>query len=441
MSDYMFMLENHLSAGQAQVVSLVQTCASDAGVSLFLTGGAMRDMMGGFPIRDLDFTVEGNALKLVNMVAKRSGAKILSTDDLRRSAELVFPGGVTFSIAMAREEKYAKPAGRPHVTPATIHEDLRMRDFSINAVALSLNRASLGLLLDPNNGLADLERKELRAISNYTFYDDPPRLLRLIRFKVRFGFTIDERTQNQYENARLAEMESHIGPKALFKELCQIADEPDPGQVAAALDEAKLLTLFSPALAGGKLNPGGLSKLIKAKQMIPFGADLPLENLGLFLYFLTEKLTPKEKATLVQCSGLGRREVDLWQKLDARSKKLEREMKSAKLQKASQIYSVLSHAPGDQVLFLLLRSSLRLVQDRVRNYLQKYLPTALEVTERDVIAAGAQLGTSKFRKVRDELIATRLDSRPRKPAPPPETAEAPAPAPPPPPQQMMKARG
>lgn len=439
MSDYMFMLENHLSAGQAQVVSLVQTCAAEAGASLFLTGGAMRDMLGGFPIRDLDFTIEGNALKIVNLVAKRSGAKIVSTDELRKSSELVFPGGVTFSIAMAREEKYAKPAGRPHVAPATIHEDLRMRDFSVNSIALSLNRASLGLLLDPNNGLADLERKELRAISNYTFYDDPPRLLRLIRFKVRLGFTVDERTQNQYENARAAGMESHIGPKALFKELCQIADEPDPGLVVSALDEAKLLTLFCPALTGGKLNPVGLSKLLKAKQMIPFGADLHLENLGLFLYFLTEKLAPKEKAALVRCCGLGRREVDLWQKLEARSKKLERELKSARLQKPSRIYAVLSGAPGDQVLFLLLRSNLRLVQDRVRNYLQKYLPAALEVTDREVAAAGVTPGTPKFRKLRDEMIAARLDSRPRKPVPPPETAaepSGPAPAP-----QVMKARG
>ncbi len=439
MSDYMFMLENHLGADQARAVALVQSCASEAGVSLFLTGGAMRDMLGGFPIRDLDFTVEGNAIKLARAVAKRSGAEIVSADEIRRSAEMLFPGGVTVSIGMAREEKYTKPAGRPHVTPATIHEDLRSRDFTVNSIALSLNRASLGLLLDPNNGLADLERKELRAISNYTLYDDPSRLLRLIRFRVRLGFTVAERTQSQYENARLAEMEKHVASKALLKELCHIADEPDPGQVVVALDEAKLLTLFSPALTGPKLNHAGLAKLLKAKQMIPFGADLHLENLGLFLYFLTEKLTPKEKAELVKCSSLGKREIELWQKLEARSKKLERDLKSAKVQKASQLYFTLSRAPGDQTLFLLLRSEHRLVQDRIKNYLGKYLPAAQEVTDRDVIAAGVEPGTPKFQKMRDELIATRLDSRPRKVAP--EEPAEPAPAPPPPPPQAMKARG
>ena len=136
------------------------------------------------------------------------------------------------------------------------------------------------------------------------------------------------------------------------------------------------MTLFSPALAGPKLNLAGLAKLLKAKQMIPFGADLRLENLGLFLDFLAEKLTPKEKAALVERCGLGAREVELWQKLESRSKKLDRELKSAKLQKASRIYQALSHVPGDQVLFLLLRSPQRLVQDRIKNFLQKHLPAA-----------------------------------------------------------------
>jgi hypothetical protein len=121
--------------------------------------------------------------------------------------------------------------------------------------------------------------------------------------------------------------------------------------------------------------------------------------------------------------------VEQWQKLDARSKKLEKELKSAKLQKPSHIYQVLIKAPGDQVLFLLLKSSERLVQDRIKNYLQKYLPASQEVTDGEVLAAGAQPGTPKFEKAKAELIAARLDARPKKVQPPPPV-EAPPPAPP-----------
>src|SRR5207253_1583134 len=130
-------------------------------------------------------------------------------------------------------------------------------------------------------------------------------------------------------------------------------------------------------------------------------------NLGLFLYILTEKFSPAEKTALVRSLGMEKEDVDKWQKIDARSKKMEKDLKSAKLQKPSHVYHVLSKAPLDQVLFLLLRSPERLVQDRIKNYLQKYLPASLEITERDVVAAGGQPGTAKYDKLREELIATR----------------------------------
>lgn len=155
MSDYMFMLESRLSADQNRVLEQVQAAAAAAGVNLFLTGGGMRDMLGGFRIRDLDFSVEGHALKVAAALAEQ-GARTVSLDENRRVAELVFPSGVTAQVAMSRKERYAKTGAKPHVTPASIQEDLRGRDFTINAMALSLNRASRGLLLDPTNGLADL---------------------------------------------------------------------------------------------------------------------------------------------------------------------------------------------------------------------------------------------------------------------------------------------
>jgi hypothetical protein len=120
--------------------------------------------------------------------------------------------------------------------------------------------------------------------------------------------------------------------------------------------------------------------------------------------------------------------IDAWLKLDARSRKLEKDLKSAKLQKPSHIYNVLSKAPGEQILYLLLRSSERLVQDRIRNYLQKYLPAAQEISDADVAASGVVVGTPKFEKARAALINARLDARPRK-VPPPPPMEAPPPTP------------
>jgi tRNA nucleotidyltransferase (CCA-adding enzyme) len=433
MSDYMFMLESHLSADQFRAVGQIQELAGVAGVSLFLTGGAMRDMLGGFPVRDLDFTVEGNAPKLAKAVEQKGVAAIVSADELRKSVELRFPSGVTAELAMARSERFPKSGARPQVSPATIHEDLHRRDFTINAIALSLNRASRGLLIDPTNGAGDIERKELRAIHNYSFYDEPSRMLRLIRFRVRLGYAVDERTKSQYENAREAEMLTRISPEALGSELRHLAKEPNAHDLMRALEEDRLVQLYSPALVGPKLNLAAFAKLQKARQLVPFGWDLRMQSMPLFLSVLFEKLNAKERTDLIKAAELTRSEVTAWQKIEASSKKLERDLKGPKLQKASQLYLALQKAAGEQVLYLLVYSTQRIVQDRIRNYFQKYLPASLEITDEMVAAAGVAPGAPKFQRTKDEMILRRLDARPKKPEPVPE--------PPPPPPMSSFARG
>jgi tRNA nucleotidyltransferase (CCA-adding enzyme) len=425
MSDYMFLLESHLSADQFRTVGEIQALAWAAGLNLFLAGGAMRDVLAGFPVRDLDFSVEGNALKFAHAAQKKHNGTVVASDDLRKSVELRFPSGVTAEIAMARSERFPKSGGRPQVTPATIHEDLRRRDFTVNAIALSLSRASLGLLIDPTNGAGDIERKELRAIHNYSFYDDPSRMLSLIRFKIRLGYAIDERTRLQFENAREAEMLTKISPEALGAEFRHIAREHGIHDLLRALEEEKLIELFSPVLPGPKLNLPGFARLQKAYQIAPFGWSLRIQNLPLFLAVLWEKLNPKERAELAKNVEISKSEAASVAKLEAAAKKLERELKSPKLQKPSRLYQAISRQPGAHVLYLLVYSQQRIVQDRIRNYFQKYLPASLEVTDEMVAAAGTPVGAAKFERAKEEMIHKRLDARPKKPEPAPEAVPPP----------------
>jgi tRNA nucleotidyltransferase (CCA-adding enzyme) len=422
MSDYMFMLDSHLNSEQGKALAVVRDAAEHANLNLFLTGGAMRDMMGGFPIRDLDFTVEGGSVKFAKAVAQEATAEVVTVDDVRKSVEVIFPGNVPVSISMARQERYPKPGAKPQVQPATIHEDLRGRDFTVNAIALSLGKASRGLLLDPANGLGDLERKELRTVSNYALYDDPSRILRLIRFRTRLGFAVDERTLTQYQNVREAKLEFKIGTAALEHELRQIGLDPLAGDILKGLEDEKLLALISPALTGAKLNQAGFQKLLKARQAMPFGINISTHWYALFLFVLFEKLSARERAQLVANAGIPKLDLEAASKLESRAKKVEKELATAKLQRPSALYAILSKVPGELLLFLLMHSSQRLVLDRAKNYLQKYLPLAQEVTEKDV--EGAEPGTPKFTKLYQKLVAARLDARPKKvvieePPPPP----------------------
>ena len=434
MSDYIYMLESHLSPDQNRVVEEVQAAAAQANLNLFLTGGAMRDMLAGARIRDLDFVIEGNGLKLAKTLADRASAKIVSTDENRKSADLVFPSGVTAQVTMARQEKYGKPGSRPQVSSATIQEDLRGRDFTCNAIALSLNKASRGLLLDPLNGLADIERRELRSVSTYGFYDDPSRLLRLVRFRVRMGFLVEERTAMQVANARESNVQEQIPKRVLGQELKRISAEDSPAEILKALDDEGLLVLFSTTLAGPKANAAGLARFEKMSRLLPDDIRSRTARWGPFLYALAEKFSPKEKQVFIKGLDLGKSDVDAWQKLDTRAKKLETALRSQRIRKPSQVYHIVANAAPDEVLFLLYHSAVKPVQERLRNYFQKYLPAVQEITADEWAAIEGKPGTPKYAKAREEFITNRLDRRPKKVEPPP------LPPPPPPPQELMGAR-
>ena len=292
--------------------------------------------------------MEGQALKLAKTLAEqRRRQSPVSRRRESQSAELLFPGGVTAQLAMSRQGTYAAEPAASRRSPATIQEDLRGRDFTCNAIALSLNRASRGLLLDPMNGLADIEHRELRAISTYGFYDDPSRLLRLIRFRVRLGFAVEERTAMQVANAREAEVEKTIPPAALGEELKRIGMEDNPSEILEALEEAGLLALFSPALAGPERASRRPRQVREDRQPAARRQPLPAPPAsGPFLYAFAEKLTPEERLALVKAHRHAQGRT--W--TSGRSSKRgprswNRRCASARIRKASQVYRIVSAAP------------------------------------------------------------------------------------------------
>jgi tRNA nucleotidyltransferase/poly(A) polymerase len=414
MSDYMFMLESHLTAAQMVAFHQVQAAANEANIPLYLTGAALRDMLGGFPIKELDFTVEGNAIALAKTIAKSGEVELVATDVRRNLADLHFPRHVLVRIGMARQEVFPKPGAKPQIAPATIHEDLMCRDFTINAIAMSLNKQSRGLLVDPSNGIGDVQNRELRIAGKYTLYDDPSRILRLFRYKVRMGYAISEKTQNQYMNVREQKLEKKIPVEALGRELRNLAHEANSADIVKLLDDEKLLVLFCGALNGEKVNHTGLQKLQKARLHVPLELEFPVDNLSLFLTVLTEKLTKLERAELVKACGLTDEEVGAWRKLEDGAKKLEKELKAPGLTRPSKVYGVASKGTGAQIVYLLYKSDARVVQDRLKNHLQKYMMVEHELTDEEVMETGVKPGTAKWAKARLTVLTKKLDARPKK---------------------------
>src|SRR5262249_54413306 len=185
MADFIYLMETRLSPDQQRALALVTDVARAHQMNVYLTGGAVRDIISGFIIRDLDFSVQSNALKLQKDFEK-AGSVVESVDESTRTLMLLFPCTVRFEATTPRPGKYEKPGKTPEVTPGTIYDDMGRRDFTVNAMALSLNPGSRGLLTDPFNGMADIEAKGLRILPNYAFSEEPSRLIRATRLSTRF---------------------------------------------------------------------------------------------------------------------------------------------------------------------------------------------------------------------------------------------------------------
>jgi len=196
----MFLLESRLSPEQRAAMLRVQELAAAMGFNIYLTGGTVRDLITGATLRDLDFSVEGNPSKMARELEK-GGAKVISEDEKLRHVEILFTGDYEGSLSAARDDYYVRPGTRPEIRWSTIMEDLRRRDFSLNAIAISLNPASRGLLLDPTNGLSDIEHGEVRALTIHSFTNQPVRLLRALRLAARMGYKLESRTQEWFNLA------------------------------------------------------------------------------------------------------------------------------------------------------------------------------------------------------------------------------------------------
>src|ERR1700723_3418251 len=208
MPDYIYLLENRLSANQRNALTQLRTAAREAETILFLTGDAVRDLTSGHAVRELEVALHGNALKLKKSLEKL-GAKVCGEHEPSRGLYLCFPGNVRVDVISAHRVEYPKP-GKAVYHPASIQEDLRRRDFTVNSMAISLNEGSYGLLMDPLNGAADIELRALRLVSNYGFIEDPSLLIRAVRYRARLSWVIDPRTQARYDNAKTENVIPHL---------------------------------------------------------------------------------------------------------------------------------------------------------------------------------------------------------------------------------------
>jgi tRNA nucleotidyltransferase (CCA-adding enzyme) len=428
MADYIYTMEIRLTPDQLKGVGLVQDVARAAGMNLYLTGGAIRDIISGFTIRDLDFTVQGNPLKLQKDFEK-AGAKITAVEEDIRTIFLSLPGNARAEVSMARTERFEKTGKPPIVMPATIHEDLRRRDFTINAMALSLNEGSRGLLLDPFNGVADIEAKLLRILHNYSFLEDPSRLIRATRFAARFHWPLEERTQARYDAAKEGKYIDHILRSSIGHEIAALAHEDDPLNVVRMLEKEGWLEILHERWTVNKVDVNGISALMKTRQQMVDLGYTPDAGPAV-MYFLTSNFSDKEIADIQKM--IPRKDlVDAWRDIEDHAKDLAKRLMGKEAATPSRTWQLLSSARPEMVLFLAVTAKQQSVEQKIKNYLTKWrqvqqkipLPEMTELLITPQLPAYSKIAHDVFMLLLDGKLRSRTETlkflKPFAPPPPP----------------------
>jgi tRNA nucleotidyltransferase (CCA-adding enzyme) len=438
MADYIYTMEIRLTPDQQRGVTLVQDIARAAGMNIYLTGGAVRDIISGFPIRDLDFTVQGNPLKLQKEL-ERAGSTTSGVDEDLKTLYLVLPGNVRAEISSARTERYEKTGKPPVISPATIIEDLRRRDFTVNAMALSLNPGSRGLLMDPFNGAADIEGKTLRILHNYAFVEDPSRLIRALRFAARFQWPLEERSQARFESAKENNYIEYITSKAIGREIEQLAYEDDPLNIIRAVEKEQWLKILNQRWTTAKVDAAGLSELVKTRQQMN-ELGYPTDPAAAVLYFVTSKLGDKDIAEIRRL--IPRKDlIEAWRSLEDSAKSLAKRLTGKEASTPSRTWKLLSEAQPEMILFLSLTSRQQAVNQKIKNFFTKWREVQKKVPLLEMTELRITPQMAEYPKIANEVFMLLLDGKLRSHTEIMKFLKPLAPPPPPPPPPLPAKRG
>jgi tRNA nucleotidyltransferase (CCA-adding enzyme) len=229
--------------------------ALDGLAPAWLVGGAVRDLLLGARTVDLDVASEGDAREVAREVAQRLGGEAIEHE--RFGTATVRAGdGLLVDLASTRRESYAQPGALPDVEPASLDEDLARRDFTVNAMAASLDPARLGELRDPHGGRGDLDARLIRVLHPRSFADDPTRLLRALRYEARLGFRMDPETEGLARAAIAAAAPGTVSGARIRDELLDLLHE-SPAEGAGRMAELGLDRALSPALGDARAEDVG----------------------------------------------------------------------------------------------------------------------------------------------------------------------------------------
>ena len=400
----------------SRIIKRLAGLAEEKQFKIYVVGGFVRDFLLGVKNLDVDLVIEGSAIGFARYAADKMNAALVIHKRFGTATLIIKKPikGIKFKIdiASARTETYKHPAALPSVRFSSIREDLYRRDFTINAMAVSMDKSNFGELIDFFGGRRDLKQGLIKVLHDRSFIDDPTRIFRAVRFAERYNFKIDRRATSLIKNAVKEEMFEKVSGERLRDEIVSLLKEKEPLKAIKRMRGLHELRFISPKIkfdsSSEKIcrNVEGLYRQYKKYFLKKRVIDLWL------VYFtaLIDKLSLKE--SLKVCDRFVMRRSSRLRIISCKrfEKKVVAILCAGKLIKPSRLYKLLEPLSYEALIFLMAKCGKGLVKKRVRDFLCEYNGVRLKIRGSDLKKLGMRPGPD-FTRILKKTLYAKIDGK------------------------------
>jgi tRNA nucleotidyltransferase (CCA-adding enzyme) len=377
--------------------------AEEMGISAYLVGGSVRDLLRGEENLDMDIVVEGDGIAFAHKLADTIGARVHPHERFG-TAKLVI-NSHKIDIATARTEFYESPAALPQVTLSSIKKDLYRRDFTINTLAVKLDPAQFGALVDFFGGQRDIKERTVRVLHNLSFVEDPTRAFRAVRFAERFGFRISKHTRDLITSAVRMKLFDKLTGSRIVDELSLIFDEKEPVKVLKELDSLGLLGVLHPKI---RLTPETEARLKAVHETLSwfsllFTSETP-DRTAIYLAALESGLDAEDRRSAAERLMLSSKTAShIEQSLEQSSQAL----RTLPSRDPAELYDTLAHLRLEAVLLTMAYAEHEETKKEISSYLVELRKLRPALAGKDLKAMGIKPGP-EYSHILKTLLYKRL---------------------------------
>ena len=402
------MMKRALPRKIMNILYLVGELAQQHEYKVFAGGGIVRDVILNVENFDVDLIVEGDAITLARALGNKLGGKVRTYEKFG-TAEVSLLDGSWIDLATARVEFYEYPAALPTVETSSLKHDLYRRDFSINAMAISLNPGSFGELVDYFGGRDDLYAGIVRVLHNLSFVEDPTRLLRAVRFEQRYQMHMDPQTLLLLQEAVREKVLSKVSDDRIWHELKIILNEPEPSDILHRLAELGIWDQVFPEITYFEVQTI-LEEMPQTLMILRnWGWAEPAEKWLPYFIAILHWTDVKTAAKICKRFVMGRRQTEKVQDTITHWREALAKLSSPEDMRISQLARILQMLPREAYPMFLALMEDKVAIRRFRKVMEVVGDNKPTVNGKDIKAMGFKPGPS-YRKALDALWQARLDS-------------------------------